>query len=98
MQQTPDTDEKIAKIATPAPAVGAPDAVLDAVSPAHELSELLHRASALAASLNIDLDGWMKSAWSAYVDAQPGLREHLEEMQLLAQLTQLRQSGRIGQA
>jgi hypothetical protein len=40
----------------------------------------------------------MKDAWSAYVDAQPGLREHIADMQLLAQLTELRQTGKIGQA
>ena len=63
-----------------------------------ELATLLSRAGALAASMGISLDAWMKDAWSAYVDARPGLREHLEDMQLIAQLNELRQNGRIGQA
>jgi hypothetical protein len=74
------------------------DAASDITSPARELSMLLNRAAALAASLDIDLDAWMKTAWSAYVDARPGLREHIEEMQIMAQINALRQSGRIGQA
>jgi len=40
----------------------------------------------------------MKGAWSAYIDARPGLREQLEEMQLKNQLDELRKAGRIGEA
>lgn len=98
MQQTPESDEKLLKIATPAPIGGAADAMPAAVAPARELATLLSRAGALAASMGISLDAWMKDAWSAYVDARPGLREHLEDMQLIAQLNELRQNGRIGQA
>ena len=62
------------------------------------MTALLNRAGALAVGMGIDLDTWMKTAWSAYVDARPGLREHLEDMQLIAQLSTLRQNGRMGQA
>jgi len=98
MQETSNTNEELSKITVPAQNAIAAGAALDAVSSAQELSALLERAGALAASLGVELDAWMKAAWSAYVDARPGLREHLEDMQLLAQLMALRQSGRIGQA
>jgi hypothetical protein len=98
MQQTPDTDEELPQSTVLAQNVGAADSASGAVSPARELSELLGRAGALAASMSIELDAWMKAAWSAYVDAQPGLREHLEDMHLIAQLTKLHQSGRMGKA
>ena len=97
MQHTPNINEELSKSRASAPVVGA-GAASDAMSPTQELSALLNRAGALAASLGLDLDAWMKTAWSAYVDAKPGLREHLEDMQLIAQLTAMRQSGRIGQA
>jgi hypothetical protein len=60
--------------------------------------ELLARAANLAAEHGVDLDDWMKNAWSAYVEARPGLRAHLEEMHLLAQLDELRKDGRMGEA
>jgi len=98
MQHTPNTNEELAKVPTSAQVVGGPDAVAETMSPARELSTLLERAAAVAASMGVDLDNWMKAAWSAYVDARPGLREHLEDMQLIAQLEALRKTGRIGQA
>ena len=63
-----------------------------------ELSEVLGRAAALGAEHDVDLDAFMRGAWQAYVDARPGMREHLEEAALRGQLELLRQSGRIGQA
>ncbi len=98
MHQISNRDEIFPNNTAAVPKVGVADATLDAPSPARELSALLSRAGALAASLGISLDAWMKDAWNSYVDAQPGLREHIEDMQLLAQLNQLRQSGRISQA
>jgi hypothetical protein len=63
-----------------------------------QLEELLAQAAALAASHGVDADAFMKLAWSAYIDARPGLREQLEEMQLKNQLDELRKAGRIGEA
>jgi hypothetical protein len=40
----------------------------------------------------------MKAAWSAYVESRPGMREHLEELQLREQLDELRKLGRLGVA
>ncbi len=63
-----------------------------------EVSELLARAAGLCADQGADLDAFMKGAWSAYMAARPGLREHLEEMQLRTQLEQLRSAGKLGLA
>jgi hypothetical protein len=62
------------------------------------VGELLSRAAALCAGYGLDLDTFMRGAWAAYMDASPGLRERLEEVQLLGQLAELRDSGRIGEA
>ena len=63
-----------------------------------QLEELLAAAAALGAQHGVDVEAFMRGAWSAYVDASPGLREHLEEMQLKSQLDELRKLGRIGEA
>jgi hypothetical protein len=63
-----------------------------------EADELLARAAALCVEHGIELDAWMRKAWSAYVEARPGYREFLEETQLREQLKQLREAGRVGQA
>ncbi len=58
----------------------------------------LHAAAASAVEAGVELDAWMQAAWSAYVEQRPGLRTHLEELQLASQLDELRQRGRVGQA
>jgi len=91
MQHTANTTEQLLDTTIPAQVIAMADT-------AREMSVLLGRAAGLAASMGIELDAWMKDAWSAYVDARPGLREHIEDMQLIAQLTALRQRGQLGQA
>jgi hypothetical protein len=63
-----------------------------------QLDELLAQAAELGARHGVDADAFMKGAWAAYIDARPGLREQLEEMQLKTQLEELRKLGRIGEA
>jgi hypothetical protein len=63
-----------------------------------ELGRLLTKAAALCVEHGVDLDSFMKNAWSAYVEARPGMRDYLEEMQLRDQLEEIRQAGRMGQA
>jgi hypothetical protein len=63
-----------------------------------QLDELLAQAAELGARYGVDADAFMRGAWSAYIDARPGLREQLEEMQLKNQLEELRKLGRIGEA
>ncbi|MFO0578172.1 MAG: hypothetical protein U1A78_29550 [Polyangia bacterium] len=98
MQHTPNTDKEFSITTAPVPEVGLGEAGSEGLTPARELSALLHRAGELAEKMGVELDAWMRAAWSAYVDARPGLREHIEDMQLMAQLTALRESGRMGQA
>jgi hypothetical protein len=63
-----------------------------------QLDELLAQAAELGARHGVDADAFMKGAWSAYIDARPGLREQLEEMHLKTQLDELRKAGRMGEA
>jgi hypothetical protein len=63
-----------------------------------EVGELLAQAANLCVEHDLDVETFMKGAWSAYVEARPGMREYLEEMALLNQLEELRKAGRLGQA
>jgi hypothetical protein len=63
-----------------------------------EVSELLARAAQLCIEHGIDVDPFVRGAYSAYVDARPGMREYLEELQLRATLEQMRDAGRIAEA
>jgi hypothetical protein len=63
-----------------------------------EVAHLLSRAAELCVEHGIDVDAFMRDAWSAYVDTRPGMREHLEEMQLRKQLEELRKAGRVADA
>ena len=57
--------------------------------------ELLAEA---ASRTDVDPDAFIHGAWAAYLAARPGMREHLAELQLRAELDQLRKEGRIGLA
>jgi hypothetical protein len=63
-----------------------------------EVGKLLTRAAALCAEQGVDIDNFMKAAWSAYLEARPGMREQLEEMQLRDQLDEIRKAGRMAEA
>jgi hypothetical protein len=41
---------------------------------------------------------FLKGAWSAYVEARPGFRDYIEELQLREQLDEIRRLGRMGEA
>ena len=62
------------------------------------IGELLTQAAAIGVKHDIDVDAFMRSAWSAYLEARPGMREYLEDMQLRTQLDEYRKSGRMGKA
>jgi len=70
----------------------------EAAAVATHIRELLAEAASLAADNGVALDVYMGAAWQSFMDARPGLREQLEEMQLAAELDQLRREGHIGQA
>jgi hypothetical protein len=63
-----------------------------------EIGRLLTQAAALCVEHGVDVDNFMKGAWSAYVESRPGMRDYLEEMQLRDQLEEIRKLGRMGQA
>lgn len=63
-----------------------------------EVGRLLTAAAALCVQEGVDVDNFMKGAWSAYVEARPGMRDYLEEMQLRDQLEEIRKLGRMGEA
>jgi hypothetical protein len=57
--------------------------------------DLLEQA---ASRCDVDPDSFVRGAWAAYLEARPGMKEHLEELHLRAQLEELRKEGRIGLA
>ena len=73
--------------------------VAEEVRPWHaEVGDLLAQAAILCIQHGLDVEAFMKGAWSAYVEARPGLRDYLEEMQLRNQLEEMRKLGRMGEA
>ncbi len=63
-----------------------------------EVGDLLAQAALLCSRNGVDMDTFMKGAWSAYVESRPGLRDEIEEMQLRSQLAELRKSGKLAVA
>lgn len=63
-----------------------------------EVIELLERAAEVCAAHDIDVEPFMRGAYAAYLDARPGLKERLEDLQLEQQLDELRKHGRVAQA
>lgn len=63
-----------------------------------EVGDLLAQAASLCVEHGLDVESFMRGAWSAYVESRPGMKEYLEEMQLRQQLDELRKGGRIGEA
>ncbi|HEX7839047.1 MAG TPA: hypothetical protein VF469_16325 [Kofleriaceae bacterium] len=63
-----------------------------------EVGRLLTQAAALCVQEGGDVDSFVRGAWSAYVEAQPGMRDYLEEMQLRDQLEEIRKLGRMAEA
>ena len=64
----------------------------------NEVSELLARAAQLCVEHDVDMDPFVRGACSAYLEARPGMREYLEEMQLREALEEMRRGGRIASA
>lgn len=51
-----------------------------------------------AAGCDVDPESFVRAAWGAYFEAHPAMREHLEELHLMAELEQLRKNRRIALA
>ena len=67
-------------------------------APDRELARLLTQAAELAATQQLDADDFMSAAWDAYLDAIPGLRQHLADKELKKELKKLRKQGLIATA
>lgn len=63
-----------------------------------EAAELLEKAASLCIDHGVDLEAFMRGAWAFYVEARPGMRDYLEEVQLRNQIEELRAAGRVGEA
>lgn len=63
-----------------------------------QLAKLLRDAAAVAVENGLDVDTFMRGAWTSYVEARPGMKEWLEEMQLRAQLDKMRAAGNVASA
>jgi hypothetical protein len=62
------------------------------------LRAALLEAAEAAVQLGVDLEPWMQACWAAYVEHRPGLRQHLEDVQLANQIEELRQKGQVPEA
>ncbi len=80
-----------------APAIEAGSA-FEEPSELNRLATGLSSAADAAAAAGIPLEEFMRQAWSAFVDARPGLREHLADAQLMQQIQELRGRGKVGEA
>ena len=58
----------------------------------------MSRAAESAARLDVDLDGFMQTAFAAYIRANPAARERIEATHLLAQLDDMRRRGVLATA
>lgn len=83
---------------TNSPLVSAPQVEPVELAPLQEIAALLEQAAQLAAANGVEGDAFKRAAWSAYLDARPGLRQQLEDRQLRAQLRKLRKRGLVGSA
>ena len=95
MQRTSDNTARRG-VAASTPTLGADPGRLTS-TPLHHV-ELLAAAAEAAAVGGIELDAFMSAAWSAFMEARPGLREQIEHIQLVAQLESMRQAGKLGSA
>ncbi|HEY4241977.1 MAG TPA: hypothetical protein VGM88_19290 [Kofleriaceae bacterium] len=65
---------------------------------ADKVGKLLEAAAAIGVEHGLDVDAYMKGAWAAYVEARPGMRAYLEEVELRQQLDELRKNGKLAAA
>jgi len=47
---------------------------------------------------DVDADTFIRGAYAAYLEAHPGMKEHLKDLQLVQQLEELRSRGLMGEA
>lgn len=81
--------------------VASPDLADDQVAAsaaAPDVAALITQAAAAAAAAGLNHETFIAAAWAAFMEAKPGLRAHLERVQLEAHFEHLRSIGKMGQA
>lgn len=92
-------NNSVTELATPIESNEPTDAIEQARQEWHaQVSQMMTQAAALCIAHGIDIDTYMGGAWSAYVEARPGMRAQLEEAQLRVQIDELRKLGRMASA
>jgi hypothetical protein len=70
----------------------------DRIQLASRLSEHLAEAAKLASEFGVPPEAFAAAAWHAYLHASPALAEHIEQLQLMAGIEELRSTGRLAKA
>jgi predicted HD phosphohydrolase len=70
----------------------------DTMAVATSLDEHLAQAAKLASDYGVPPDAFAAAAWHAYLHASPALAEHIEKLQFMAGIEELRNSGRLAKA
>lgn len=63
-----------------------------------EASEIFAAAAKLCVEHGVDLDSFVRGAYSAYLEARPETRDELADRQLALHLAELRRAGRLASA
>jgi hypothetical protein len=65
---------------------------------ASRLDRHLAQAAKLASEFGVSPDAFAAAAWHAYLHASPALAEHIERLQFMASIEELRGTGRLAKA
>ena len=65
---------------------------------ASRLDRHLAQAAKLASEFGVSPDAFAAAAWHAYLHASPALAEHIERLQFMASIEDLRSTGRLAKA
>ncbi len=65
---------------------------------ASRLDRHLAQAAKLASEYGVSPDAFAAAAWHAYLHASPALAEHIEQLQFMASIEELRTAGRLAKA
>ena len=70
----------------------------DRIQLASRLDRHLAQAAKLASEYGVPPDAFAAAAWHAYLHASPALAEHIERLQFMAGIEELRNTGRLAKA
>ena len=72
--------------------------VADRMQMASDLARHLAQAAKLASDFGVPPDAFAAAAWHAYLHASPALAEHIEQLQFMAGIEELRNAGQLAKA